>query len=407
MKTTFRISRVSSVLTVFAIMALSGLTVSIQTAQAGTQFRLVRTLISPTPTGGSFFGKTLAVAGDRFLVGSDDCVTVCGAVHVFDSDGNFVRTILPPTAEGTSLFGDSVGAMGSNVLVGAPLDNTGGESAGAAYLFDGGTGDLLQTFLNPNPDHPPFSADRFGSSVAGFGNTVLVSAPLEDIAAEDAGAVYLFDGTGQLLRTFLSPNPNPIGTVFGSAIAVVGNNIAIAAVLDSTSAENGGAVYLFDGNGNLITTILSPRPVQFGSFGNALAAFGNNLLVAEQRGFTGDLRAGVVHLFDGTTGAFIRSFFNPTPENFEFFGNSLASSGNNVLVGAIRNMRGNSRVSAAYLLDGTTGNVIETFLNPDRSVQDSFAQQVAVIENSVLISSPSEPSNGSGVAYLFQPKRTR
>ena len=76
--------------------------------------------------------------------------------------------------------------------------------------------------------------------MAGFGNDVLVSAPLEDIAAEDAGAVYLFDGTGQLLRTFLSPNPNPIGTVFGSAIAVVGNNIAIAAGLDSTAAENGG-----------------------------------------------------------------------------------------------------------------------------------------------------------------------
>ena len=119
----------------------------------------------------------------------------------------------------------------------------------------------------------------------------------------------------------------------------------------------------------------------------------------------------MVHLFDGTTGAFIRSFFNPTPENFEFFGNSLASSGNNVLVGAIRNMRGNSRVSAAYLLDGTTGNVIETLLNPNRSVQDSFAQQVAVIDDSVLISSPFESSNPNisqdGVAYLFQPKKTR
>ena len=156
MKTTFRISRRSSVVTVFAIVTLLSLTVYIKTAQAATQFRLVRTLISPTPTGGSFFGKTLGVAGDRFLVGSDDCVIACGAVHVFDSDGNFIRTIFPPTTETSSLFGDSVGAMGSNVLVGAPLDNTGGESAGAAYLFDGATGGLLQTFLNPNPDHPPF-----------------------------------------------------------------------------------------------------------------------------------------------------------------------------------------------------------------------------------------------------------
>ena len=112
-----------------------------------------------------------------------------------------------------------------------------------------------------------------------------------------------------------------------------------------------------------------------------------------------------MHLFDGTTGAFIRSFFNPTPENFEFFGNSLAASGNNVLGGAIRNIKGNSRVSAAYLFDGTTGGLPATFLNPNPSVQDSFANQVAVIGDSVLITSPSEPIGG--VAYLFQPKKTK
>ena len=118
----------TSILLVFLIGALLSFTPPPNTALAGTKFELIRRIISPTPTGGSFFGKALGVAGDRFLVGSDDCVTVCGAVHVFDSDGNFVRTILPPTAEGTSLFGDSVGAMGSNVLVGAPLDNTGGRA---------------------------------------------------------------------------------------------------------------------------------------------------------------------------------------------------------------------------------------------------------------------------------------
>jgi hypothetical protein len=129
------------------------------------------------------------------------------------------------------------------------------------------------------------------------------------------------------------------------------------------------------------------------------------LALQQQRGFTGNLRAGVVHLFDVTTGAFIRSFFNPTLENFGLFGNSLAVSGNNVVVGALRNMKGNSRVSATYLFDGTTGNLTATFLNPDPSVQDSFAQQVAAIGNSVLISSPSEPIGGA--ADLFQPRRMR
>ena len=413
MKYNFRIWRLWNILAVFLIVALLSLTVATERAQAGTKFVLVKRIISPTPSGGGFFGEALTVAGDRFLVGSRDCdavLEVCGAVHLFDSDGNLVRTIFAPTTDPFSGFGESVGAMGSNPLVGADLDDTAGPDAGAAYLFDGTTGNLLQTFLNPNPDSPPFSRDVFGAALTGFGDDVLVSAPNEDIGAEDAGIVYRFDAaTGQLLQTIENPTPD-ISDVFGSAIAVVGNNIAIAAGLDSTAAENGGAVYLFDGNGNLITTIISPQPVQFGSFGNALAAFGNNLLVAEQRGFTGSLRAGAVHLFDGTTGAFIQSFFNPTPENFEFFGNSIAASGNNVLVGAIRNIKGNSRVGAAYLFDGTTGRLTSTFLDPEPTVQDSFAQQVAVIGDSVLISSPfqsSDPGNisGDGVAYLFQPKK--
>jgi FG-GAP repeat len=248
--------------------------------------------------------------------------------------------------------------------------------------------------------------------VAGFGDDVLVGAAGEDIGERDAGAAYLFDGaTGQLVLTIQNPTP-AIGDAFGSAITSVENNIAIAAAFDGTASVNGGAVYLFDGNGNLIATLVSPRPVEFSGFGSALAAFGDDLLVAEQRGFTGVRRAGVVHLFDGSTGAFIRSFFNPTPQDFELFGNSLAVSGNNVLVGALRNIRGNSFLGAAYLFDGTTGALTATFLNPDRSLQDSFANQVAVIGNSVLISSPfqsSDPVNISedGVAYLFQPRRIR
>ena len=57
------------------------------------------------------------------------------------------------------------------------------------------------------------------------------------------------------------------------------------------------------------------------------------------------------------------------------------------------------------------GDLIETLLNPDPSLQDSFAQQAAVIGNSVLIASPFESSkpgiSQDGVAYLFQPKRIR
>ena len=413
MKSKFRINRPSNILAVCLIVALLSVTMPAGTVQAATRFVLAKTILSPTPSGGGFFGIAMAVAGDKFVVGSRDCnETVCGAVHIFDSNGNFVRTIFAPATQAFSFtaFGDSVGAQGSNVLVGDTLEDTAGDDAGAAHLFDGATGNLLQTFLNPNPaPGAPFSRDFFGDSLAGFGDDVLVSAPGEDdFGAQDAGVVYLFDGAGQLVLTIQNPTP-AIGEAFGSAIATVGNNIAITAAFDGTAAVNGGAVYLFDGNGNLINTLVSPQPVEFSQFGSALAAFGDDLLVAEPRGFTGNLRAGVVHLFDGATGAFIRSYFNPTPVAFELFGNSVAASGNNVLVGALRNERG-PVAGSAYLFDGTTAQLTATFFNPERSLADSFARQVAVIGDSVLISSPfhtSDPATTSedGAAYLFQPRR--
>ena len=409
MKSKFRIDRPSNILAVFLIVALLSLTVPARTVQAATRFVLAKTITSPTATNGGLFGEVVAVVGDKFLVGArGECAPTCGgAAHLFDNNGNPVLTIPTPTVFAS--FGASVGAVGSDLLVGAIHDSTAGSNAGAAYLFDDATGNLLQTFLNPNPAQgAPFSLDFFGEAVAGFGDDVLVSAPSEDIGAQDAGVVYLFDGaTGELLQTIQNPTPTQ-GDRFGTEIAVVGNNIAIAAAFDGTGSVNGGAVYLFDGAGNLITTIISPRPVEFSGFGSDLAAFGDDLLVGEERGFTGDLRAGVVHLFDGTTGAFIRSYFNPTPVAFELFGNSVAASGNNVLIGALRDAKGR-RSGAAYLFDGTTAQLTATLVNPERDVPDSFAHQVAAIGNSLLVSSPSQSSDpdqfsDDGVAYLFQPK---
>jgi hypothetical protein len=59
--------------------------------------------------------------------------------------------------------------MGNNILIGAPDEDTAGAAdAGAAYLFDGLTGSLLQTFLNPSPA----ALDHF---VSGSGRVQLIS----------------------------------------------------------------------------------------------------------------------------------------------------------------------------------------------------------------------------------------
>ena len=61
---------------------------------------------------------------------------------------------------------------GSTVVVGAYWDDTGATDAGAAYIFDATTGNLLRTLNNPTPA----ATDLFGRSVAVSGSTVVVGA---------------------------------------------------------------------------------------------------------------------------------------------------------------------------------------------------------------------------------------
>ncbi|MBI3736779.1 hypothetical protein HY256_09735, partial [Candidatus Sumerlaeota bacterium] len=90
--------------------------------------------------------------------------------------GDLLLTIHNPTPVADDWFGYSVAAVGTNLLVGAPMKDSGAANAGAVYLFNGKTGDLLLSIYNPFPGQ----GDLFGWSVAGAGDNILVGAPYND-----------------------------------------------------------------------------------------------------------------------------------------------------------------------------------------------------------------------------------
>jgi hypothetical protein len=371
-------------------------------------WQLTQTFLNPTPAVSDQFGNSVAISGNNVLVGAiwdDTGATNAGAAYLFDgTTGSLLRTFLNPTPSQSDWFGNSVAISGNNVLVGAFMDHTGGINPGAAYLFDGTTGSLLRTFLNPTPA----IGDYFGNSVAISGNNVLVGAPNDDTGATNTGAAYLLNGTtGSLLRTFLNPTPAP-GDQFGSSVAISGNNVLVGTPLDDTGATDAGAAYLFDGTtGSLLRTFLNPTPAGGDAFGS-VAISGNNVLVGAPNDDTGATDAGAAYLFDGTTGSLLQTFLNPTPANVDQFGSSVAISGNNVLVGAPKDDTGAADAGAAYLFDGTTGSLLQTFLNPTPANAqlngDQFGQSVAISGDNVLVGALHDDTGvfDAGAAYLFQ-----
>lgn len=379
-------------------------------------FNLTQTFNNPTPTVDDLFGSAVSVSGNNVLIGEirndSAIITNSGAVHLFDAvTGNLQQTFLDPTPAVGNYFGISVSSSGNNVLIGASgnLDSTGLGNRGAAYLFDGVTGNLLQTFLNPTLPTPGIS-DGFGYSVSISGNNVLIGAPGDDLGFENSGAAYLFDGvTGNLLQTFLK---SILGTneFFGSSVSISGNNVLISARHNNTGGDGNGSAYLFDGvTGNLLHTFLNPTPTsEEDLFGYSVSISGNNVLIGAAWDDAGATDSGAAYLFDGATGNLVHTFLNPTPEDNQWFGWSVSVSGNNVLIGSRLDSTGATYSGAAYLFDAVTGNLLQTILNPTSSVGAQFGYSVSASSDSILIGAFAEnaPATNTGAAYLYRSETT-
>ncbi len=299
--------------------------------------------------------------------------------------GDLLQTFPNPTGEQGVWFGSTITAVGDNVLFGVGYDGTGSDDAGVAYLFDGETATPLHTFLNPNPHN----GDLFGRAAVAVGDNVLISAQSSIYAAApQPGIAYLFNTSGDLLQTFHNPFPGA-GDGFGCSIAAVGGNVVISAPNDDTRGGNAGAAYLFNTAGGLIETFYSPATGGGQYFGNSVAAVGDNILVGA--GGTGK----AAYLFD-TSGNLLQTFPNPVGAG-NYFGQYVAAVGNDVLISAF------GGAGAAYLFDTDTGSLLDTFLDPTPGPNDLFGRSVAGVAGNVLVGGYSADAGGTrtGTAFLF------
>ena len=147
-----------------------------------------------------------------------------------------------------------------------------------------------------------------------------------------------------------------------------------------------------------------------GSFGISVAISGDNVLVGAP-GTLSDF--GAAHLFDAATGNPLHTFLTPS-EGFpgpdfslpgQGFGNSVAISGDNVLVGAPgAQHESDSSSGAALLFDAATGNLLQAFVNPTPAFNERFGGSVAISGDNFLVGVPKHDA-GHGAAYLYGPNK--
>jgi hypothetical protein len=360
---------------------------------------LLSTLANPTPAAGDSFGNSVAVSGNTVVVGA--YFQSAGVAYLFDTaTGNLSHTLANPSPAASDLFGSSVAVSGNTVVVGTPNDDSGAGNAGSAYIFDVTEGNLLHTLANPSPT----GSDYFGDSVAVSGNIVVVGVPEDDLNASDTGSACFFDATsGNLLQTLANPTPAAYD-YFGTSLAVSGNTLVVGVPSDDTGANNAGSAYIFNAaTGNLLHTLANPSPAAEDNFGNSVAVSGNTIVVGTPDGKKGVINAGSAYIFDATTGNLLRTLANPSPASVDRFGCSVAISGNIVVVGAYYDDTGATDSGSAYIFNATTGKLLRTLANPTPASSDNFGNSVAVSGNTVVVGAYNDDTGAtdSGSAYIF------
>ncbi|KAJ8600616.1 hypothetical protein CTAYLR_010598 [Chrysophaeum taylorii] len=188
------------------------------------------------------FGGAVAVYGNRIVVGArydDDVATDAGAAYVFEGYVQIAK-FTASDGEEDDHFGRSVAIFNDTVVVGAYFeDGNGTVDAGAAYVFDLSTGTQVCKLTG---DSEP--EDYFGSSVAVYNNTIVVGASRDDDAAEDAGALYVFEGCRRTAK--LTASDAGSGDYLGESVGIYEKRIVSGARFHDDLASNAGAVYVFD-----------------------------------------------------------------------------------------------------------------------------------------------------------------
>jgi hypothetical protein len=279
-----------------------------------------------------------------------------------------------------ALDGDTlvVAAPGEDSSANDGESNNEAANSGAVYVFTRVDGSWSQQpFLKASNAE---ANDFFGYSVALDGDTLVVCATFEDSSADGgesdneaakAGAVYVFTRVDSIWRqqAFLKASNAEANDFFGRSVALDGDTLVVSAVLEDSSANDGesnneaktaGAVYVFtrvDSSWSQQALLKASNAESYDHFGYSVALDGDTLVVGAFRedsstdsGETDNsaIDSGAVYVFTRVDSSWRQQALlkASNAESNDEFGSSVAVDGATVVVGALSE---DSAAGAVYI----------------------------------------------------------
>jgi hypothetical protein len=380
-----------------------------------------------------YFGQSVAVSGDTVVVGAngeDGAGLDRGAAYVFarnqggaDSWGE-VQKLAASDAEDGDAFGCSVAISGDAVVVGAYTEDGAGIARGAAYVFErnrSGADNWGQVKKLTASDAGDM--DYFGWSVAISGDTVVVGADGEDGAGSNRGAAYVFarnrggaDNWGEVTKLTASAENN---ACFGTSVAISGDTVVVGAYFEDGAGSDRGAAYVFERNRGgpdswgEVAKLTASDAEDDDFFGHSVSISGDTVVVGAGGEDGAGFNRGAAYVFERNRGGAdtwgeVQKLTASGAEDWDYFGWSVAISGDTVVVGAYTEDGAGSNRGAAYVF--TAGGVWREAAiahASDAQVGDRFATAVSISEDTLVVGASYEdggvgdPLSNAGAAYVF------
>jgi hypothetical protein len=355
------------------------------------------------------FGLSVAISGETVVVGApfDRGPTRVdqGSVYVFVRSGAVWRQqqkLLPSDTTELGRFGDSVAISGETIVVGAP--GAFGLVSGSAYVFvrAGEVWRQQQQLL-------PWDGERlggFGESVAISGETVVVGTPFEN---NFTGGVYVFVRDGDVWREqqkLVARGAEPFERS-GNSVAISAETVVIGAVGANSLS---GAVYVFVRSGETWSQqqkLLASDAAPNERFGNSVAISGETVVIGMPLGAAG---SAYVFVRTGEVWNQQQKVLAADAAPNDRFGFSVAISGELVVIGAPFADGVSSFDQGAVYVFARSGEVWsqreKLEASSDGELLDQFGDSVAISGEAVVVGAPTDDDaagSDQGSMYVFGP----
>lgn len=299
-----------------------------------------------------------------------------------------------PVADTSAQFGDffgfAVSIDGNFAIVGAYGDDVGAnadQGSVSFYQFNGSNWVLLQKVT----DATGAAGDLFGVSVAISGNYAVVGSSRDDVGLntdQGSASIYQYNGSNWVFMQKITDATGASGDYFGVSVSIAGNFAIIGEYGDDVgiNVDQGSiTIYQFNGTNWLLMQKITDATGAINDFFGVSVAVSGNYAIAGARnddaGANTDQGSASIYQFNGTNWVLMQKITDAAGNVNDWFGASVSVSGNYAVIGASKEDVGTNTVqgtASIYQFNGTNWVFVQKFSDPNGGSGDFFGASVHI-----------------------------